>query len=104
MTNDEAEKLALKIRESVIGRSWLQVRDLCDHILSGSMKREIENAAFERAAKLAEDFGDAEEARGNISMAGQTMFEARQAKATARDVATNIRRLITPAKTADTEE
>lgn len=57
ITQSEAEKLARTARALMgIERTTLDgVRDgiikLCDHILTGSMKREIENAAFERAIK-----------------------------------------------------
>lgn len=61
MTNDEAEKLAretltrMQRERTVSALSWDDISLLCDHILSGSMKREIENAAYERAAKVAID-------------------------------------------------
>lgn len=57
LTQSEAEKLARTLRGLLqIERTTLDgVRDgimmLCDHILSGSMKREIENAAYEQVAR-----------------------------------------------------
>lgn len=59
MKQDEAEKLARKVlpRKGAPNNQWCprradELRALCDHVLSGDMKREIENAAYERA-KLA---------------------------------------------------
>lgn len=64
MTQDEAEKLARLMRpqadtDSMTGiiRSSGDLRALCDHILSGDMRREIENAALRRAAEVAEAAG-----------------------------------------------
>src|SRR5690242_9487413 len=56
MTHDEAMRLAREIRAQYDGFSFHErIVELCDHILSGDYKREIENAAFERAAKVAID-------------------------------------------------
>lgn len=61
MKQDEAEKLAREVRNE-LGRDQgenepsfkADIVRLCDHILSGDMRREIENAAYRRAAnKLA---------------------------------------------------
>lgn len=63
MTNDEAEKLARKLLPADFNPSDYflpritvgDVRALCNHILSGSMKREIKNAAYEREARALTD-------------------------------------------------
>lgn len=64
MRQDEAEKLALLLRpeDTDEGLHYDDFRALCDYILSGDHKREIENAAFELAAEL-------------IASTGVTMFE-----------------------------
>lgn len=52
MTNDEAEKLARELKASAhISVFSGEITRLCDHILSGDMKREIENAAYRRTAE-----------------------------------------------------
>ncbi len=61
MTKDEVEKLAREVRPSnkliaQKGKAFYEagqkLQRLCDHILSGDYKREIENAAYERAARI----------------------------------------------------
>lgn len=50
MTQDEAETLARTVKLSAGYELDGKVGDLCDHILSGDMRREIENAAYDRIA------------------------------------------------------
>lgn len=64
LTQSEVEKLARKLRsETLLPRgadpivSGQDLRALCDHILSGDMQREIENAAYKRAADMVDDAG-----------------------------------------------
>lgn len=61
MTNDEAMQMARKLSKRIYENAGSlgtapsddasEIADLCDYILSGSMKREIENAAIKRAAR-----------------------------------------------------
>lgn len=55
MKQDEAERLARKLRpdDTDEGLHYDDFRALCDYILSGDMKREIENAAYRHAASIA---------------------------------------------------
>lgn len=62
MTNDEveAEKMARALRPGdELPADWMlhnvtvgELRSFCDHILSGDMKREIENAAYRNARAI----------------------------------------------------
>lgn len=63
VTQDKTEKLARELQaqmraamEATPGSkamlAFLPVLNLCDHILSGDMRREIENAAYRRANSL----------------------------------------------------
>lgn len=56
MINDEAMRLARKVKShpGALGDFLCDIDRLCDYILSGDHKREIENAAFERARKAVE--------------------------------------------------
>lgn len=61
MTHDEAEAIARKLKAMFADGMRSEEHDmdaLCDFILSGDHKREIENAAFERAAKKADHLGE----------------------------------------------
>lgn len=54
--------------------------------------------AFEEAALVAEGYGKQESAR-TVQMGGAKMYDGKQAEATARDIAANIRALQSPAAT-----
>lgn len=61
MKQDEAEKLARRVLSRIKSLRALydideDVEKLCNHILSGDMKREIENAAI---AMVADEYSDA---------------------------------------------
>lgn len=95
MTNDEAMKLArltlraMQHEQSAVSLSWADVRALCDHILSGSMKRGIENAAFERAGgkldKAASDSDHSKVARAAFTIAARFVRELIQPPAQQED-------------------
>lgn len=87
MTHDEAMKLAHKLKNKLPFRS--DVVDLCDYILSGDYKRDIESAAFERCNQIA------------ITRAGIASYDVSEdyqdgESAAARDIADEIRALIQP--------
>lgn len=92
LNQSEAEKLARELRcAGSYGVNEVElIHQLCYHILSGDMKREIENAAYARCAVLAESMSLHTGTRGNPRGAFQS-------------AATAIRALVTSAKTADTE-
>ena len=99
MTNDEAMRLAREYHAIMNVYEAQKIADrLVTHILSGNMKREIENAAYERAAKEAEDRAKHADQFGNYSSTYYQGFDDG-----ADEAALAIRALITPAKTADTE-
>lgn len=97
MRQDEAERLARKMRsETFLPRgadpvvSGQDLRALCDHILSGDMRREIENAAYERAALESE-------ANGNYRRHNEMYGESAGLKSDAATwIAKRIRSLIQP--------
>lgn len=101
MKPDEAEKLARKILTT---HSYKPVRAVCEYILSGSMKREIENAAFERAAKLVEqaaaDPSDNEQLAEEAAEAFNSGSQYRQTSGRLKDwnavIAKHVRSLIQP--------
>lgn len=64
MTYDEAVKVARQVKLTVGWECGGHVGDLCDALISGDLKREIENAAYERAAKVAEE--DAQRGREDL--------------------------------------
>lgn len=112
MNQDEAEKLARATRALMgIERTTLDgVRDgimmLCNYIIAGDHKRSIENAAFERAAKVAHQYvnkplGDERQNTQEAFDNGMN-YEAGGCD-NASAIEEGIRALITPAKTADTE-
>ena len=55
MLIERAQELAQKLRPENTdeGLCYDDLRALCDYILSGDMKREIENAAYRQAASIA---------------------------------------------------
>lgn len=62
MTQSEAEKLARQLKHVdpyALSSLGPEIGSLCDHILSGDMKREIENAAITTVAdEYSNSFGD----------------------------------------------
>lgn len=106
MTLEDATKLARELRpedfqppDKLLNYiSADEMRRLCDFILSDAMKREIENAAYELAAQLAQDcFPPAH----TYASENGDLYAAQDSAS--RIIANAIRSLITPAKTADTE-
>lgn len=105
MTNDEAMRLARDLMPRNAGQSVLvtsaDLRRLCHAILSGDMKREIENAAYGWAKKVVRALEKPEPEYDHCD-------DERTAYLLGYDDAVQsgcqeIDALITPAKTADTE-
>lgn len=73
MTHDDAECLARKLMplpgNGYHGNALSPIEELCaicNYILSGDYKREIENAAYRRVADLVDDAGFHAAASGNV--------------------------------------
>lgn len=103
MKQDEAEKLARKLLAGtcLTNRRANDIRDLCNHILSGNHKCEIENAArleameaIRRGCQACEGTGYASQ---NVAPGQESECEYCGRPMDA------IHALITPTKTADTE-
>lgn len=105
LSQAEAEKLARQLKHVdpyALSSLGPEIGSLCDHIISGSMKREIENAAFKQADAEIAKWG----VRAHVRLhAGEmTAQEMRSILAVVSAIRASVHRaLITPAKTIDTE-
>lgn len=108
MKQDEAEKLARKLLAGtcLTNRRANDIRNLCDYILSGDMKREIENAAYLRVLSAITDgtCDSLSEAEDRIRGLARHLSDCAVHNGPALPVGPcDCGALITPAKTADTE-
>lgn len=98
MKQEDAETMArFALERGLKSFSDEDVLSLCRYIV-GDMRREIENAAYKQAAQLAQDcFPPAH----TYASENGDLYAAQDSAS--RIIASAIRSLITPAKTADTE-
>lgn len=108
MTNDEAERLARRVlcaHPDSMHPTWMSMGALSDaamklanYIVSGDMKREIENAAFERAAEHMDKRADNYRDTANSVKDDTEIIPLLEASATASENgAETLRALIQPA-------